>query len=140
MIQNQNKSFIARKKAFLARGTVKVIFFGLNIAIKIIVFFIINPVNQGLIYNILCIGYIFYHKSLIKKFCWFDRFLFYNFNSLIFYSSNSLKHLFIWQNTLAFIMTHCCSNILIYTVFFFILTINTYLKRNLSLALIEQFL
>ena len=40
-----------------------------SIVIKITDFYIINPDNQELIQLIRCLGYIFYHQSMIKKFC-----------------------------------------------------------------------
>ena len=40
-----------------------------SIVIKITDFYIINSDNQELIQLIRCLGYIFYHQIMIKKFC-----------------------------------------------------------------------
>ena len=46
--------------------------------IKITLFYIINSDNQRLIHHIHYFRCIFYHQSMIKKFCWIPRFLFYD--------------------------------------------------------------
>ena len=51
-------------------------------------FLIINSNNQDLIHHIHCLGYVFYHQSKTKKFCWFPKFLFYDLY-FEFYSLNA---------------------------------------------------
>ena len=72
----------------------------------------INFNNQDLICHIHCLGYLFYHQSMIKRFCLFQKFLF-SYLDFGFYSWNisniyySTKHLCIYYGSYSF----CYKNI-----------------------------
>ena len=94
--------------------------------VKITVYFIINSDKQALIIHIHCFGYVFYHQNMIKKFCWFHRFLFCDLY-FGFYRSNisniyhSTKHLCVHYELL--LQQH-----FIHTFFIFMLTTIIYQK------------
>ena len=88
--------------------------------------------------HIHCLGYIFYHYTMLQKFCWFRRFLFYDFY-FGFYSLNasniyySTKHLCIHYDLL--LQQHSYLNPLLFYAHYCHL-----LKTNTSLALIQHIL
>ena len=81
-----------------------------SIVIKITDFYIINSDNQELIQLIRCLGYIFYHQSMIKKFCWLYRFLFYDLYFQL-YSIHQISQTFnIQQNIFVFVTKQSTKN------------------------------
>ena len=64
----------------------------------------INFNNQDLICHIHCLGYVFYHQSMINRFCLFQKFLF-SYLDFGFYSWN-ISNIYYSKNIFAFIMAH----------------------------------
>ena len=98
------------------------------IVIEITVIFIINSNKLELINHVDFFGYKFCHQGKTMKFRWFYKLLFYDLY-FEYYSSNA-SNIFIQENIFTFIMTYCCNNIFIHTLYFFLYTLLSSTKNK----------
>ena len=75
-------------------------------------FFMINSNNQEPIHHIHCFWCIFYHQSKTNKFCWFNKFLFYDLY-VESYSSNVCNIFLLNKTSLYSLQQHFYSHLLL---------------------------